>query len=57
MGVRIDPPRISGSTEERIAALERWARELTERVNVVLQSVEDEISALKKEVTGNGNQK
>lgn len=54
MNVRIDPPRTGGSTEERIAALERWARELTERVNVVLQSIQDEISNIKREEFGDG---
>ena len=54
MNVRIDPPRTGGSTEERIAALEKWAREVTERVNVALQIIDDEISNIKREEFGDG---
>ena len=38
--VRFEPPRTEGTVEERLRALEAWAKMICERLNVMIDSLE-----------------
>ena len=37
--IKFEPPKASGSTEQRLAQLEAWARIVCEKLNVILDTV------------------
>ena len=42
ISVRFEFPRTEGTTEERLRALEAWARTLCERLNIMVDSIDNE---------------
>lgn len=40
--VRFEPPRTEGTAEERLRAMEAWAKMICERLNVMVDSLDRE---------------
>ena len=51
MGIKLTPPRQAGTLEERVIALEKWAKRITNELNIVFDTApnkEDENGSTEK---------